>query len=271
MKTLPLEEGVEIPVLGLGTWQLKGETAQSAVEKALEVGYRLIDTADAYGNHKEVALAIKNSGIKRVDLFLTTKIWQSDLNRENVISAGNRFLNELEVDYIDLLLIHWPNKEINLEETLEAMNELKRKGIIRSIGVSNFTINHLKDSLNAKVRITNNQVEIHPTLSQIDLRNFCKENNIIVTAYSPIAQGQDLHLPLIQNLAAKYNKPPSHVILNWIIQSGMVAIPRSSNIEHIVDNFRTLDWELEKQDVDEIDNLNSNNRLINPSFSEFDH
>jgi 2,5-diketo-D-gluconate reductase B len=271
MKFLNLNKNTRIPILGFGTWQLSGNICQKSVEKALEVGYRHIDTADDYGNHHEVGEAIKASGLKRENLFLTTKIWWTDLKRESVLSCGKTFLKELQTQYIDLLLIHWPNHKIPISETLGAMNDLMEKGIVKEVGVSNFTINHLKEVKETGYRICNDQIEFHPSLNQRELVDFCKQNKIIVTAYSPNAQGQDLKISEIQILARKYGKTESQIILKWIVSKEIVTIPRSDNNKHIEENFQIWDWELEDEDKKKMDNLNSDNRLTNPDFAEFSY
>ena len=276
-----LNSQASIPVLGFGTWQLVGDTGTNAVVKALEVGYRHIDTADRYGNHKEIAQATQQSSLKREDLFITTKIPRTLLERENVLLSVDRYLQELNTSYIDLLLIHWPNKNIPIAETLGAMQELKEQGKIRAIGVSNFTMHHLKDALRdtsgqAKatgVEITNNQIELHPTFNQKELREYCAANSIVVTAYSPLGRGQDIGLPLFQELAKKYNASPAQVILNWILQLGCVAIPKSEHEDQIEDNFKTLNWTLKQEDIELINQFPQGERLVNPIHvhSEFDY
>jgi 2,5-diketo-D-gluconate reductase B len=269
VKRLKLNKESYIPILGLGTWQLRGRECQKAVEYALKIGYRHFDTADVYGNHKELGDAIKKSGIKRKDFFITTKVWRSNLRKKGVSDSTNRFLDELGTDYIDLLLIHWPNSQIPIEETLEAMNGLKEKGKIKAMGVSNFTTRHLVDALATKFEVAVNQVEFHPSLNQKGLKNYCDQKGIVITAYSPIAQGQDLILPEIKKLTKKYNKSESQVILNWLMQKNMVAIPRSCSTKHIKDNFDTLNWNLKERDIELIDQIGGEMRLINPGFSEF--
>lgn len=270
MITFPLTEKLEVPALGLGTWRLQGDQCLKAVSKALEIGYRHIDTADAYENHREVGEAIKKSNIPREEIFLTTKVWRDDLQQRDVLSAAKRFLEELQTDYLDLLLIHWPNPDIPIQETLEAFESLRAQGLIQGVGVSNFTIRHIKDALKTGVKINNNQVEFHPSLNQKELKAFCDDNDILLTAYSPIARGEDLELAVIQELAKKYDRPPSQVVLNWIIQKGMIAIPKSSKDEHILDNFKTLEWELDLDDVEKIDRVEGNNRVVHPSFASFE-
>lgn len=261
---------MKIPLLGFGTWQLQGQEATDAVSKALEVGFRHIDTADRYQNHRQVGQALKESGVPRSEIFLTTKVWHSDLHQKDVFAAAERFLKELETDYLDLLLIHWPNSSIALEETLAALGQLKKDGVIKNIGVSNFTIRHLEDALDQGVEILTNQVEFHPTLNQKALKEFCDKHKILITAYSPIAQGEDLKLPVIVELAEKYQRSPAQVILNWLISKNIVAIPRTTKPERIEDIYRTLEWKMDSEDVKAIDNLHTNNRMVIPPFAEFE-
>jgi diketogulonate reductase-like aldo/keto reductase len=269
-KSFSLGNGEKIPSLGLGTWQLQGSRCIRAVRYAIEVGYRHIDTAAIYQNHEEVGKGIYDAEVERQDLFITSKVWRDDLKFQQTIDACHRALDELELDYLDLYLIHWPNKSLPVQETLEAMQELKEKGLIKAIGVSNFTTEHIKSAQKAGVEIVNNQVEYHPSLNQEELLAFCEKEDILLTAYSPLARGDDLELEVIQELAQKYEKSPAQVVLNWLISKGIVAIPKASTKEHIQSNWETLSWELELADVERIDGLNSNTRLINPGFAKFD-
>ena len=266
---LSLNTGANMPALGFGTWELTGQTCVQAVTKALAVGYRHIDTALMYDNHKEVGQAIKNSGVQREDLFITSKVWRDSLTSQGIINACNQTLKELDCEYLDMYLIHWPNSDVPIEETLGAMQQLKEQGAVKHIGVSNFSIKHLKDALATGIQFSNNQVEFHPSLYQKELQEFCNQNNIILTAYSPLGRGEDLNLKVIQNLAEKYSKSPAQVVLNWILKKGIAAIPKASNPEYIQDNFMALEWDLAPEAIALIDELNQKNRIVNPGFSEF--
>lgn len=272
MKSLPLNKNVSIPILGFGTWQITGNSCVTAVKTALEVGYRHLDTADAYGNHQQVAQGIKESGVPREDIFITSKVFYHDLHRNSVLQKCDQFLQELQTEYLDLLLIHWPNKNVELSETLSAMNELKQQGKIKAIGVSNFTQNHLEEAKATGIEVTNNQVELHPSVNQKDFKEYCDSNKIVLTAYSPLGRGEDIELDIIQELAEKYQASPSQVILNWIMAKNIVAIPKSSNDQRIKENFESTSWEMAPEDVTKIDRtVPQKERLIVPEWAEFDY
>lgn len=271
--TIELNDKVQIPLIGLGTWQVTGTDCEEAVRMAIKTGYRHIDTADRYGNHMEVAKGIKSTGIERQSLFLTTKIWRDSLRPEELKSNVQRFLEELQTEYIDLLLIHWPNTEVDMAESVIAMDELKQKGVIRSIGISNFTIDLIRNLLqkleNTDISIDNHQFEFHPSLQQEELVNFSMDKLMTVTAYSPIAQGQDLELDVIKKIAREHGVNEGQVVLAWIRQRGIIAIPRSSSKKHIEENFKSLEVELSKEDIKKIDSLDRENRLVRPSWAPF--
>ena len=270
MKSISLTKDISIPAIGLGTWQLTGNDCVEGVAHALKVGYGAIDTADIYGNHAEVQKGIEKSGVVREDIFITTKVWNDAHSNDGVLESGKRFLNELGISYIDLLLIHWPIHTAPVDETLWAMKELQEEGVVRAIGVSNFTIHHIEDALKAGVEIVNNQVEIRPQFNQKALRDFCASKNISVTAYSSL-RGGDLEVPLIVELAQKYNKTPSQIILNWVVMRGMVAIPKSSKPERIAENLEAQNFEIDEADLARIDALPQTTRTNIPSFEEFSY
>lgn len=271
MKTIKLKEDLEIPVLGFGTWQLTDQDCVEGVSHALKVGYRHIDTADAYGNHAQVGEAIAQSDVEREDIFLTTKVFRDTLSYDEVHESVKRFLDELQTDYIDLLLIHWPSKSVPVEETLKAMNELQESGVVKAIGVSNFTPHHIEDALATGTEIVLNQVEAHPYFNQKELREFCASKNIAVTAYSPLGRGEVLNDELIKSLAEKYGATPAQVILNWVMARDMIAIPKSSNPERIEENFKSNELNLDEADLTAIDNLPQGERIVNPAFGNFDY
>lgn len=270
MKSFPLASGRTIPALGLGTWQLEGEAIEEPLTAALEVGFRHIDTAWIYANQTIIGKVLSQSGLPRGDLFLTSKVWHNQLEKEKVRQSCLESLKQLQTDYLDLLLIHWPNKNVPIGETLEALQELKRENLIFDFGVSNFTTGHLEEALKYSADIAVNQIEFHPSFNQKEIKAFCDQRGIIVTAYSPIAQGQDLKLPLIQKLASKYGRTAPQIILNWLVSQGIVAIPRSKDGKHLEDNWHSLDFVMDPADREMIDTLDTRNRLLNPPFAEFD-
>ena len=271
MKTLRLNDSAHIPVIGLGTSQLRGETCTQTILDALDIGYRHLDTAEAYGNHEAIGEAIKRMTIPRAELFLTTKIPPSFLDHDSVIAHTGQYLEELNVEYIDLLLIHWPNSATPIAETLSAMDKLRSNGKIRAIGVSNFTPHHLDDALATSIPVTINQVELHPTFNQKELRAYGESKNIVLTAYAPLGRGADMQNPLLLELADKYHVSLPQVVLNWIIGRGIVAIPKATGHAHLEDNFHALDWQLDPADVARIESLPQGERLFNPSSGEFDY
>lgn len=269
-KNISLANGFSIPSLGFGTWQLLGDDCVRGVEYALRGGYGAIDTADAYGNHAQVAQGIKNAGVKRENFFLTTKVWNNKHAHDDVLKSGERFLQELGIEYIDLLLIHFPVRDVAVGETLKAMQELKGRGITRAIGVSNFSMRHIDDALASGVEIVNNQIEVRPQFNQKELREYCAAKNISVTAYSSL-RGGDTEVPLIGELAQKYNKTPAQIILNWVVSRDMVAIPKSSKPERIKENLESVDFEISAEDLAQIDSLPQTERTNDLSFGNTDY
>lgn len=268
MKTIK-GKSYEIPTLGFGTFELEGDNCKKMVEKAIDVGYRHIDTAQIYGNEAEVGKAIKNSGIERSELWVTTKVWRDQLSKEDVLSSTAKSLERLQMSYVDLLLIHWPNDVYPLKETFEALHQLQEKGQVRQIGISNFPVKLMKEALEYGPNIVTNQVEYHPYLSQDNLLNYIKNfDQIFLTAYSPLGQAEVLDDPTLKEVANKKNKTVPQVILRWHLQQGIVAIPRSSNPDHVESNFKIWDFELSEDEMKKISSLQSRNkRIIDPDFA----
>lgn len=263
-----LNNGVKIPILGLGTWQLTGKTCYDAVKTALSLGYTHIDTAEFYDNHKEIGRAIKEFDRKK--LFITSKVWFDNLKYDDVLTACDSTLKDLGTDYLDLYLIHWPNKRIDMKETFDALKKLYDDKKIRSVGVSNFTIAHIEYALKvSKVPIVTNQVEFHPYLYQKELLEYCKTKNIVITAYSPLAHGKILNDKTLIEIGKKYDKTSSQIAIRWLIEKEMIVIPKASSESHLKDNIEVFDFKLNKEDISKIDSLNKNSRMINPGFAEF--
>lgn len=259
--TVTLNNGVEIPQLGLGVFLSKeGAEVENAVKYALEAGYRHIDTAAIYHNETGVGKAVAASGVARTDIFITSKVWNSDQGYQSTFKAFEASLERLGADYLDLYLIHWPKGDLSVE-TWKAMEELHQSGKIRAIGVSNFLEHHLKDFLpHCKIMPAVNQVEFHPYLQQPSLQKFCNGKNIRLEAWSPIMKGQVTEIPLLKELAAKYGKTPVQITIRWELQKGIVTIPKSVKKERIVSNADVLDFEISAYDMEQIDRLDKHYR-----------
>ncbi|WPP39382.1 aldo/keto reductase [Paenibacillus hunanensis] len=260
--TTKLSNGVEMPWFGLGVYKVEeGDQVVNSVKWAIEAGYRSIDTAALYQNEEGVGQAIKESGVPREELFITTKVWNSDQGYDATLQAFDKSLSKLGLDYVDLYLVHWPVKG-KYKDTWRALEKLHEDGKVRAIGVSNFQIHHLEDLLaDAKVRPVVNQVELHPLLSQVELRNYCKEQGIQIEAWAPLAQGRLLDNPTLQAIADKHGKSIAQVLLRWDIQSGIVTIPKSIKKERIVQNADIYDFELSAEEMKQIDDLNEDRRF----------
>ena len=261
MKSIKLASGYEMPVLGIGTWDLTGEKCKKAVAIALKLGYTHIDTADYYHNHKEVGEVIKNFDRKR--LFITTKVQGSDLNYDNVLKECDKALRELQTNYIDLYLIHWPNSSIPIEETLKSLKKLVEDKKVRSIGISNFSVSLMKEAIKkSKIPISVNQVEYHPYLNQEALLESCKENNVVLTAYSPLARGHVLNDKLLKEIAKKYSKTISQLVLRWLVQKETIVIPKASSEIHIKENMDIFSWKISEEDMKKINSINKKERIV---------
>ncbi|GMX61517.1 glyoxal/methylglyoxal reductase [Paenibacillus elgii] len=268
--TTVLNNGVRMPWLGLGVWKTKeGEEVVQAVQHALEAGYRSIDTAAVYGNEAGVGQAIQASSIPRDQLFITTKVWNADQGYDSTLRAFEESRRKLQLEVIDLYLIHWPGKD-KYKETWKALEKLYKDGIVRAIGVSNFKVHHLEELLqDSEIVPAVNQVEFHPLLIQQELRTFCKEHKIQLEAWSPLMQG-NLDLPLLSELAGKYGKTPAQIILRWDLQHGVVTIPKSIRESRIRENIDVFDFTLSDEDMARLDGLNQDRRFgPDPDTIEF--
>ena len=266
-----LNNGVEMPWLGLGVFQAsEGGEVENAVKAALKNGYRSIDTAAFYGNERGVGTGIRESDVPRNEIFLTSKVWNSDQGYHSTLKAFEVSLDKLQTDYLDLYLIHWPMGKRSVE-TWKAMEELYKKGKIKAIGVSNFIVDHLEAFLpECNVQPAVNQVEFHPELVQQELLDYCNSKNIRLEAWSPIIKGEVNDLPVLQAMAAKYGKNPVQVTLRWEIQKGVVVIPKSANPDRIASNADIFDFEISDEDMEKIDRLNKGNHIgPNPNTITF--
>lgn len=260
MEYVKLNTGYKMPVLGYGTYKIDDDdTAYRCVTQALETGYRLIDTAAFYENEAGIGRALKASGVKREEIFLTTKLWTDVNTADKVFVAVECALAKLKTDYLDLLLIHWPIEAD--AEIWRAMVELKEKGVLRSIGTSNFKERHIDEiAADSGIVPAVNQVEFHPLFQQNELRNYCKKKNICVQAWSPLMRGGALDLPLIGELAEKYGVTKAQFILRWDIQTGVATIPKSENSDRMKQNFDVFGFEIFKDDMKKVAALNQNAR-----------
>jgi diketogulonate reductase-like aldo/keto reductase len=267
MKNIILNNGLEMPILGFGVYQIPdAKECEQSVLTAIQSGYRLIDTAAAYGNEEAVGAAIKKSGVAREELFITTKLWVSDMGYEKAKKAFETSLEKLQLDYLDLYLIHQPYGDVY--GSWRAMEELYAEGKIKAIGVSNFQPDRLIDLIiHNKVVPAVNQIETHPFTQQIETQNFLKENNVQIESWGPFAEGRNdmFTNKLLVSIAAKYNKSVAQIILRWLTQRGIVVIPKSVKKERIVENFNIFDFELSIADMDSIAILDTKKSVF------FDH
>ncbi|ALA70876.1 aldo/keto reductase [Geobacillus sp. PK12] len=257
-----LHNGVKMPWVGLGVYKVKeGEEVRSAVRTALEIGYRHVDTAAFYENEEGVGQAIRESGIPREQVFVTTKVWNTDQGYETTLKAFDKSLKKLGFDYVDLYLVHWPVKG-KYKETYKALEKLYKDGYVRAIGVSNFQIHHLQDVMaDCEIKPMVNQVEYHPRLTQKELLTFCRENGIQLEAWSPLMRGEILSEPTIVDIGRKYGKTPAQVVLRWDLQHGVVTIPKSVTPARIKENADIFDFSLTDEEMKQIDALNLNKRV----------
>lgn len=268
-----LNNGLAIPAQGYGVFRIEdGENVYNAVLKALDAGYRLIDTAYIYENEAGVGEAIKDSKIAREEIFVTTKVWNSDQGYDKTIKAFHASMERMKLDYIDLYLVHWPGEDKDQYiDTYKALEKLYKDGLSKSIGVCNFEIHHLKTLMeNTDVVPAINQIEIHPLFSQKETIKFCKDNNIQVEAWGPLMQGKEgLNINQIEKIGSKYNKTAAQIILRWHYQNKVLALPKSETPSRIKENINIFDFSLTEDEVKIIDNLNQNKRL-GPDPDTFD-
>jgi methylglyoxal/glyoxal reductase len=260
--TTVLNNGIQMPWLGFGVFQIpEGKQTYQSVRTALEVGYRSIDTATIYGNEASVGRAVRDSGIPRDELFITTKVWNDDLRAGTTLMAIDRSLDLLHMDYVDLYLVHWPVRG-KYVAAWHAMEKIQSTGKARSIGVSNFMIHHLEDLISAGTTVpAANQIEFHPLLQSTQLHQFCVQKGIQLEAWAPLIQGQGMRHPIIQKIADKHAKSPAQVLLRWDLQMGVVTIPKSVKRERIEANANIFDFSLDDEDMTIIASLEEGKRI----------
>lgn len=258
-----------VPALGLGTWQLKGDAARTGVVHALDLGYRHIDTAQAYENEAEVGDGLRDADVDRDDVFLTTKIWTGNLRHHDLLRSADDSLRRLKVDYVDLLLLHWPSEEVEMAESLDALQEVQHAGKARHIGVSNYTPSLLREARRLAPGLVCDQVEYHPFLDQSALLEVIREHGMFLTAYSPLARGGVMDDDTLKEIAETHGKSPAQVTLRWLLQQDHVAaIPKASSDKHRTANFDVFDFELSDEEMNRIHGLaREDGRIIDPDFA----
>ena len=261
--------GGTMPALGLGTWQLKGDAATEAVTHALDLGYRHVDTAQMYDNERAVGAGLKATDVDRDAVFLTTKVWRDDLKYRAFVEAADESLRRLDTDYVDLLLIHWPNEEVELQETLDALQEVQHREKTKHIGVSNFPPALVREALRHAPGLVCNQVEYHPYLSQAPLLDVLREREMILTAYSPLARGEIFGEAAVLEIAETHGKSPAQVVLRWHLQQDRVAaIPKAASAKHREANFDIFDFALSDSEMARLHGLaRDDGRMIDPDFA----
>ncbi|CAN5231339.1 aldo/keto reductase [soil metagenome] len=268
-ETTTLRDGVRIPRLGFGTFQMDGDEVERAVGWALELGYRLIDTASVYGNEREVGSAIRGSGVSREDVFLTSKVWNSDQGYDSALRAFDASLERLGTEYLDLYLIHWP-VEGRFVETWRALERLLGEERVRAIGVSNFLIPHLRELLDAAETVPAvNQIELHPRLRQPELLDFCREHDIQPEAWSPLMKGDVTELEDAVEIGERHGKTAAQTVLRWELQRDVIPIPKSSHRGRIAENADVFDFALTEWEMATLDGLDRGER-VGPDPADFD-
>lgn len=259
---MKLNNGVSIPIMGYGTFKVPNDEVKKLVKKALDVGYRHIDTAAYYQNEEGVGEGIRESGVPREEIFLTSKVWMDDLGYDETLRAFDRSMKKLGLDYLDLYLVHWPRPLA--KDAWKAMERLYSEKRIRAIGVSNYKSHHLEDLISnstSTIVPAINQIELHPGLQQNETYEYCKKEGIAVEAWSPIMRGKVVNMPELIDIGEKYNKTPVQVTLRWHIQRGIIVIPKSANIKRIEENAQIFDFELTAEEMKQIESLDKNTRL----------
>ena len=245
MENIKLASGHEIPILGLGTWQLKGSQCERIIKVAIELGYTHIDTAWMYQNQTQIGNALHDINVQREDLFITSKIWHTHLKHDEVLSQFDVCINDLQMDYVDLLLIHWPSDSVPFEETFAAFKEIYDAGKVKSIGISNFSIEQVNKACDvSELPICTNQVEYHIRNNKEELRAYCETRNIPITAHRPLAVGNLAEDKELAEIGKKHGKTAAQVALRWLVQKGIITIPKSGSEPHLRENLDIFDWQL---------------------------
>lgn len=260
---------IQIPRLGMGTWQLEGQECTNIVKRGLRLGYRLIDTAQAYDNEEYVGAAIEGSEVPREDIFLVSKVWRDNLSLDEILNSTQKSLQKLKTEYVDLMLVHWPNENIDLSETMAGMQALVNEGLAKNFGVSNFPVQWLEKTQKLAPEFVTNQVEYHPFIEQEQVFSWLKERDKFLMAYSPLARGRIFKNEKISRIANKYGANEAQVVLSWLMaQDSVVAIPKTSTVDHLKTNWESQFMTLEESEIKEIFSLQKQQqRLIDPDFA----
>lgn len=262
--------GARIPALGLGTWDIRGAQCVEIVAEGLRIGYRHVDTAASYENEREVGEGIRASGVAREDIFLTTKVWYDRIMAGELEASAEESVARLGVDHVDLLLVHWPNPAVPVKETMEAIARVKRAGLARNIGISNFTAALVEEAVAVSPEpIVTNQIEYHPYLDQAKIMDACRRHGISVTAYCPIARGKVVGDPVMEAIAERHGRTATQVALRWLVQQpGVIAIPRTSSKARLAENLDIDGFELSEAEMTEIAGLaHADGRLVRASWA----
>jgi diketogulonate reductase-like aldo/keto reductase len=261
--------GARIPLLGLGTWDLRGRTCARIVEQAIRLGYRHIDTAQMYDNEREVGEGVRASGVKRGEVFVTTKIWPTHFSPPELERTAKECLVRLRMSEVDLLLLHWPNPNIPLSETIGALCKVKRDGLARHIGISNFTVALVDEAVGlATEPLACNQIEVHPFLDQTKVIDACRKHGLAVVAYTPLARGRAMRDPVLAEIGKAHGKSAVQVALRWLVQQDIVVIPRTEKVERLSSNAALFDFTLSEPEMKRIGGLaHPGGRVVNYSFS----
>lgn len=259
--TVKLNNGIEIPILGLGTYLATEDRGYQAIRYALKIGYRHIDTAAMYENERKICLALENDDVPREEIFVTTKLWNSDHGYKKALEAFEESNEKLRLDYIDLYLIHWPVQGLRME-SWRALEQLYKDGKCRAIGVSNYTIRYLEELLKeAEIVPVVNQVEFHPYLYQKELLEYCMSKNIWIESYSPLTKGRMLEDPPLVEIAKKYRKSTAQILIRWSLQKNTITLPKSANVDRIMENAEVFEFEITEEDMKILDSFNKNLRV----------
>ncbi len=256
MKNITLASGHELPILGLGTWQLKGRQCRRIVKEAISLGYTHIDTAWMYQNQREIGKALRDIHIDREKIFLTTKIWHTHLSHANVLAQFEECLDDLQMDYVDLLLIHHPSDSVPFSETFEAFHKLYEAGSVKSIGISNFSIAQVEEACEvSELPICTNQVEYHVRRNRSELRDYCHARDVVMTAHRPLAVGDLASDTVLGDIGVRHGKTAAQVALRWLIQQDIITIPKSGSVPHLSENLDVFAWQLTDEEMQTLDTV----------------